>query len=54
MLLLCSSAFATEYYVNANTGNDQNNGTNESTAWKSLFKVSNAKLKPGDIILLAK
>lgn len=54
ILLLSNSTFATEYYVNENTGNDQNNGKNESKACKSLFKVSNTKLKPGDVILLAK
>ena len=53
MLLLSASTFATEYYVNAATGNDQNNGKSESTAWKSLFKVSNTNLKPGDVVLLA-
>lgn len=54
ILFLGNSSFATDYYVNGETGNDQNNGKSETQAWKSLAKVSNAKLKPGDVILLAK
>ncbi|MDT0551845.1 right-handed parallel beta-helix repeat-containing protein [Urechidicola vernalis] len=53
VVFISTSSFATEYYVNAETGNDQNNGKSESTAWKSLFKVSTTNLKPGDVILLA-
>jgi hypothetical protein len=54
ILLLSTSAFATEYYVNAATGNDANNGKSETQAWQSLAKVSNTNFKSGDIILLAK
>jgi magnesium-transporting ATPase (P-type) len=54
ILFLSTSAFATDYYVNRENGNDQNNGKSKAQAWKSLFKVSKAKLKPGDVILLAK
>jgi len=53
LLFLSTSAFATNYYVNAATGNDKNNGKSESTAWKSLKKVNRKSFKPGDQILLA-
>lgn len=53
LLFLSTSTFATEYYVNAATGNDKNNGKSETQAWQSLAKVSNTNFKPGDIILLA-
>lgn len=53
ILLLSTSAFATKYYINAEAGNDQNNGKSETQAWQSLEKVSNTNFKSGDIILLA-
>jgi len=53
ILLLSTSSFATKYFVNAETGNDQNNGKSEIQAWQSLAKISNTKFNPGDIILLA-
>ena len=52
-LLLSASTYATDYYVNAKTGKDSNKGTSPEKAWKSLKKVSEAKFKPGDRILLA-
>ncbi|MCA0932482.1 right-handed parallel beta-helix repeat-containing protein [Lutimonas saemankumensis] len=52
-VLLSISSFAKEYYVNAETGSDKNNGTSPATAWKSLKKVSDKNFKPGDQILLA-
>lgn len=53
ILLLNATTFATEYYVNAKIGNDNNNGKSKFKAWQSLAKVSNTNFKPGDIILLA-
>jgi len=44
---------ATNYYVNAKTGDDKNKGTSPEVAWKSLKKISKSKFKPGDRILLA-
>ncbi len=41
----------TSYYV-SNDGNDSNDGLTPETAWKTLNKVSNAKLKPGDGVFL--
>ena len=52
VLLVNTSAFATKYYVNVETGKDINNGTSIETPWKSLKKVSTKNFKPGDQILL--
>lgn len=40
------------FYVDAVNGNDSNNGTNVATAWKTLDKVNNTILQPGDKVLL--
>lgn len=47
-------AFAanTTYYVSSSTGNDSNNGTSQSTPWKTMAKVSSITFQPGDRILL--
>lgn len=42
------------YYVSASAGNDKNSGTSEKEAWKSLTKLNNLKLGPGDSVLLMK
>lgn len=39
------------YYVDCAYGNDGNNGTSTSSAWKSLNKANNANLDPGDKLL---
>lgn len=41
----------TTYYVSSISGNDLNNGTSPSTAWKSLSKVNSITFQPGDQIL---
>ncbi|OME87774.1 hypothetical protein BK120_00090 [Paenibacillus sp. FSL A5-0031] len=40
------------YYVDSIDGNDSNNGTNESSAWKTLDKVNSFTYQPGSKILL--
>lgn len=40
----------TSYYV-SNNGDDANDGLTPETAWATVEKVSNAKLKPGDAVL---
>lgn len=40
----------TVYYV-SNNGDDSNNGTSESTPWKTIAKVTGSNLNPGDGIL---
>lgn len=36
------------YYVDSVNGNDDNDGTSEAKAWKSLEKVNATTFKPGD------
>lgn len=36
------------YYVDSVNGNDDNDGTSETKAWKSLEKVNATTFKPGD------
>jgi len=50
--LLSPSAWATTYYVDATNGKDEDKGISSSTAWKSLSKVSNSNLLPGDHVKL--
>jgi Right handed beta helix region len=41
---------ATTYYVSP-TGSDANVGTSQATAWRTVNKVNNAALNPGDVVL---
>ena len=54
ILVLGSFGFvsATNYYVNATTGSDSNNGLTPATAWKTISKVNTASsgFNPGDNI----
>ena len=45
------SAGATTYYLDAATGDDQNNGKAPDKAWKSLDRVNGIVFAPGDKIL---
>lgn len=47
-----TAIIGTKYYVDCINGNDNNNGTSENSAWKSLTKASQASLLPGDGLLL--
>ena len=47
-----SVSFAATYYVDSVAGNDNYNGTSQSTPWQSLTKVSTVTFSPGDQILL--
>ena len=40
----------TKYYISPN-GNDANNGTSQTNAWKTIEKVNQIEFKPGDEIL---
>ncbi|WP_158299629.1 family 16 glycoside hydrolase [Paenibacillus antri] len=42
----------TTYYVDPATGQDGNNGTSPSAAWRTLGKVNSWTFQPGDTILL--
>lgn len=45
---------AENYYVNASTGSDENNGRSILKPFKNLNEINQIKLKPGDSVLLAK
>ena len=48
------AATGTTYYVDSKGGNDSNDGTSESKAFKTLEKVNGLNLEPGDTVLLKK
>lgn len=39
------------YYVDVDFGDDQNDGLSEAKPWKSIAKVNNTELRPGDTVL---
>lgn len=47
----CGRTAAKTYYVDAESGNDNNDGMSELKAWKSVRKVNSASFVPGDTIL---
>ena len=49
-----SAATGTTYYVDSKGGNNSNDGTSESKAFKTLDKVNGLNLEPGDTVLLKK
>lgn len=49
--VLISSAEAATYYVDSASGSDDNSGTAEELAWKSLDKVNDTTFQPGDCVL---
>ena len=49
-----SAATGTTYCVDSKDGNDSNDGTSESKAFKTLDKVNGLNLEPGDTVLLKK
>lgn len=55
MLSVCPFAFAadvgTTYYIDSISGDDNNNGTKENSAWKTVEKASSVECSPGDKIL---
>lgn len=59
-LLLCciapqsvnaESRNGTTYYVDSNSGSDNNDGTSKNSAWKTLNKVNEMTFSAGDVIL---
>ncbi|MFZ2994913.1 right-handed parallel beta-helix repeat-containing protein [Sphingobium sp.] len=48
-----ASSHATTYYINAQTGQDAFTGTAPTQAWRSLSRIKNVPLQPGDQVLLA-
>jgi hypothetical protein len=54
LLLSCSlHLHATTYYLDSNKGDDTNAGTDVKTPWKTLDKVNQTALAPGDKVLFA-
>ena len=47
-----TSAAGTAYYVDSETGNDNNNGLSMSSPWKTLTKVNATTFEPGSQLLL--
>ena len=47
---MASGVNAATYYVSP-AGNDSNNGTSQASAWKTLAKINNTALQPGDTVL---
>lgn len=45
-------AGATDYFLDATTGNDARDGLTAAAAWKTLTRISRAALQPGDRLLL--
>jgi len=48
-ILLPIDIYATSYYI-SNSGGDSNKGTSENSPWKTIERINEQKLKPGDII----
>jgi len=49
--LITTLSFATNYYVDATNGNDNNRGTTPENAWQTIGKVNGAVLVAGDSVL---
>src|SRR5271170_62173 len=47
-----SAGATTEYYIDAVGGNDANNGTSQTSAWRTLGKINSTAFQPGDTVLL--
>ncbi len=52
MILVSLNVMANEYYLSSSTGSDDNDGISNDSPWKSLDRLNNIDLKPGDKILL--
>ena len=51
LLAFSPALYATNYYVDAQNGQDNNNGLSEVTAWKTIAKVNSSTFQPTDQIL---
>ncbi|MDO5580770.1 MAG: hypothetical protein Q4G69_06515 [Planctomycetia bacterium] len=54
LLLFPAGASAATYYVDSSTGSDDRDGLSPKTAWKTIDKVNQAEIKPGDKILFVR
>ncbi|GIR18341.1 MAG: hypothetical protein CM15mP32_5280 [Flavobacteriaceae bacterium] len=53
LLLSFSLCAQNQYYLSSSTGNDNNNGS-QTQPWKTLSKLSNITLGPGDTVYFKK
>lgn len=53
LVIAAGNGLAADYHVHPQRGDDRNPGTSQEAPWRSLGKVSSARLKPGDRVLLA-
>ena len=51
LLLICTQLSGQNYYIDAQTGHDENSGLSPVVAWKTLRQVNLTTFKPGDSIL---
>lgn len=51
-ILFPALGWGTNYYVDCNSGDDNNVGTNENAAWKTIKKLNITAFNPGDNIYL--
>ncbi len=49
--IIAASLWGTTYYVDYSGGNDSNDGRSSSSAWKTISKINNSTLNPGDEVL---
>ncbi len=49
-MFMCATGWATNYYVDATNGNDNNSGLSPIQAWKTINKINNSSFHSGDII----
>jgi hypothetical protein len=50
-ILIVTSSFATNYYIDTTNGDDRNNGTSPNNAWQTIGRVNGANLLPCDSVL---
>ena len=54
LLIFIHTAYATDYYVDALLGDDDNSGNSPNLAWQTIDKVNSIDFLPGDNILFHK
>ncbi|MGI5832661.1 MAG: hypothetical protein ACOX6D_09075 [Thermoguttaceae bacterium] len=54
LLLAARAAFAADYYIDSDHGDDKNTGTSPESAWASLKQVNEFRFAPGDRVLFAR
>ncbi|MFC4776645.1 DNRLRE domain-containing protein [Paenibacillus sp. GCM10023252] len=54
VVIFTGQAYAQDYYINSNGGNNSSNGTSTASAWADFTNVNDKQFLPGDRILLAR